>query len=170
MGQKITVTESQLRDMVVNAINEQLGESENEGFFNNLRAGFGAGKNGKIDYHAGDNKDAVGQAMNNVGQRINNFKQGYGLQKQYTRMSQLKQELQQYVNNGLISQNQTIGQFINSNIGSNNKTAGEKMRHKQGSIGAGGAKIDLQKKAKNFGTTLKESVDKVVDDILKKYK
>jgi hypothetical protein len=170
MGQKITVTESQLRDMVVKAINEQLGEGQDEGFLNNLRAGFGAGKNGKIDYHAGNNKDAVGQAMNNVGQRINNFKQGYGLQKKYTRMNQLKQELQQYVNDGLISKNQTIGQFINANIGSNSKTAGEKMRHKQGSIGAGGAKIDLQKQAKDFGTTLKESVNKVVDDILKEYK
>lgn len=31
MGQKITITESQLRDMVVRAINEQLGESEDEG-------------------------------------------------------------------------------------------------------------------------------------------
>ena len=32
MGQKITVTESQLRDMVVRAINEQLGE----GFFGDM--------------------------------------------------------------------------------------------------------------------------------------
>ena len=67
MAKTITLTESELKEMIINAINENISEGENEGFFNNLRAGWQAGKNGKIDYHAGDSKDAADQMINNLG-------------------------------------------------------------------------------------------------------
>lgn len=57
MGQKIIVTESQLRDMVVKAINEQLGESEDEAINTknlgkSLRSGWSTLKN----HMSGDNE------------------------------------------------------------------------------------------------------------------
>lgn len=55
MGQKITVTESQLREMVVNAINEQLGESEDEARKNwgqNIKSGWST----LMNHMSGDNE------------------------------------------------------------------------------------------------------------------
>lgn len=151
MKQTIKLTESELREMIVNAINESMGESENEGFFNNLRAGLNAGNKGKINYHADPNaKDALDQTINDVGQRIGNFKKGYNLQKQNTKMDNLKQELKQLVSNGSIKPNMTVGQLI-ANFGE-----------------LSNIKAQNQRQAKSMGMTrkLSETIDKVIDEFL----
>ena len=152
MGQKITVTESQLRDMVVKAINESMEESQNEGFFKNMRSGINAGVNGKINYHQDPNaKDAASQAINNIGQRIGNFKKGYNMQKQNTKMDNLKQELKQLVNNGSINPNQTVQELL-ANFG-----------------GLSSVKTNNQRQAKKMGMTRKldENIDGVINEIIK---
>ena len=165
MGQKITVTESQLRDMVVNAINEAMEEGERidawkqkgKNFVNNMRAGVGAGINGGIDYHADPNaKDALSQGISNIGQRFGNFKKGYNMQKQYKRMEDLKQELKQLVNNKLISPKDTVGKLIDPNAG-------------LGGFGAARAKLQRQYQNLNKNGRLKkleETIDKVLNEFL----
>lgn len=162
MKQTIKLTESKLREMIVNAINESMEEGENEGFLNNLKKGFQAGKNAPVNYHADPNaKDALSQGINNVGQRIDNFKQGFNLQKQYSKMDKLKQELQQLVDSGVITPRQTVGQLLQANVGTKqNKNLG------QGAKGFGGAKSDYQRQAKNMGIRLSETIDKVINEFL----
>ena len=84
MGQKITVTESQLREMVVNAINEQLGE----GFFGNMahnatnwarRTGRKAEKFGnKIDDFNTNVANGVKQGAQAVGNTVKQGAQAVG--------------------------------------------------------------------------------------------
>ena len=84
MGQKITVTESQLRDMVVRAINEQLGE----GFFGNMahnatnwarRTGRKAEKFGnKIDDFNTNVANGVKQGAQAVGNTVKQGAQAVG--------------------------------------------------------------------------------------------
>ena len=84
MGQKITLTESQLRDMVVKAINEQLGE----GFFGNMahnatnwarRTGRRAEKFGnKIDDFNTNVANGVKQGAQAVGNTVKQGAQAVG--------------------------------------------------------------------------------------------
>lgn len=153
MGQKITVTESQLRDMVVKAINETMEESQNEGFFKNMMSGINAGVNGKINYHQDPNaKDAASQAINNIGQRVGNFKKGYNMQKQNTKMDNLKQELKQLVNDGSINPNQTVQELL-ANFG-----------------GLSRVKANNQRQANKMGMTrkLNENIDGVINEVINK--
>lgn len=153
MKQKINITESELREMIINAINESMEESENEGFFNNMRAGVNAGVNGKIDYHKDPNsKDAVSQLANNWGQRFGNFKQGYNLQKQNSKMDKLKQDLKQLVDDGSINPNQTVQQLI-ANFG-----------------GLSNIKANNQRQAKKMGMSrrLNETIDRILDEYINK--
>ena len=153
MGQKITVTESQLREMVVNAINESMEESQNEGFFKNMMSGINAGVNGKINYHQDPNaKDAASQAINNIGQRVGNFKKGYNMQRQNTKIDNLKQELKQLVNDGSINPNQTVQELL-ANFG-----------------GLSSVKANNQRQANKMGMTrkLNENIDGVINEVINK--
>ena len=153
MGQKITVTESQLREMVVNAINESMEESQNEGFFKNMMSGINAGVNGKINYHQDPNaKDTASQAINNIGQRVGNFKKGYNMQRQNTKIDNLKQELKQLVNDGSINPNQTVQELL-ANFG-----------------GLSSVKANNQRQANKMGMTrkLNENIDGVINEVINK--
>ena len=153
MEQKITLTESQLRDMVIKAINESMEESQNEGFFKNMMSGINAGVNGKINYHQNpDTKDAASQAFNNMSQRIGNFKKGYNMQKQNTKMDNLKQELKQLVDNGTINPKQTVQELL-ANFGA-----------------LSSVKANNQRQAKKMGMTrkLNENIDGVINEVIDK--
>lgn len=159
---KITLTESELTNVIMEAVNQyMLNEGADEGFLNNLRAGFQAGKNAKIDHQEGNPKDAYDMVHQNLSQRIKAGKQGFNLQKQYSKMDKLKQELQQLVQDGIISPRQTVNQLLNYNVGAKqNKNLG------QGAKGFGGAKSDYQRQAKNMGVKLTEDIQKAVDKAL----
>ena len=151
MKQTIKLTESELREMIVNAINESMEEGENEGFLKNMMSGLNAGVNGKIDYHKNpDGKDAADQIRNNVGQRFSNFKKGYNMQKQNSKMDNLKQELKQLVNDGSIKPNQTVQELL-ANFG-----------------GLSRVKANNQRQAAKMGMTrkLSETIDRVIDEFL----
>ena len=149
MSKKITISESELHDIIFEAVNNYMvNEDMEEGFFNNLRAGWNAGKNAKVDQHKGEPKDAAGMIQNNLSQRFNAAKKGFGLQKNYTRMTNLKQELQQLVQDGVINPKQTVQQLL-ANFG-----------------GFGQAKAGFQKQAKGMGTQLKESIENAVEKAL----
>lgn len=149
MANIIKINENDLQNIICEAINSYMvNEGMEEGFFNNLRAGFNAGKNAKIDQHKGEPKDAVDMVQNNLGQRFNAAKKGFGLQKNYTRMTNLRKELQQLVQDGVINPKQTVQQLL-ANFG-----------------GFGQAKSNFQKQAKGMGTQLKESIEQAVDKVL----
>ena len=98
-------------------------ESENEIFdktgqkiknaYNQVRTGLKTARKAPINYHADPNaKDALSQGINNVGQRIGNFKKGYNMQAQYKHMDDLKSELQQLVDDGTLYPNQSLKQLL----------------------------------------------------------
>lgn len=178
MGQKITITESQLREMIVNAINESLEESENEIFdktrqkvknvYNQMSTGLKTARKAPINYHADPNaKDAASQAINNIGQRIGNFRKGYNMQAQYKHMDDLKNELQQLVDDGTLYPNQSLTQLLTaSKRSSQNKN--------MGSIGFDGVKSELQMQSAKFVRTkkgiinknLEETINRVIDEYI----
>ena len=141
MSKKVVITENELHDIISEAINNyMLNENTDEGFFKNLHKGFQAGKNTKIDYQKENPKDLGGMLHNSLSQRIAAAKQGFNLQKQYTKMDQLKQELQQLVDNGKINPKWTVERLL-ANFGALNQV-----------------KADSQRSAKKLGTHLDENV------------
>ncbi len=165
MKQVIKLTESELREMIVNAINESMEEGENEGkindFFKNIRTGFDASMNTPIDYHANPNaKDFMDQTMNNAGQRIGNFKQGYKRQKQYTRFENLRKELEELVNDKVINPKATVSQLINPM-----DVKPKKNERGNGAMSLGGARANLTRNTKNYKLR-KEAIEKIIDQVL----
>lgn len=165
MSKKIMISENELHDIIFEAVNNYMvNEGMEEGFFKNLGAGLSAGKNAKIDYHKNNQKDAIDVLQNNMGQRIQAAKKGFNLQKQYSRMDKLKQELQQLVNDKVISPKQTVNQLINWSVGT-------KQNQSQGAKGLAGAKGDYQRQATAMGMkALKETVEKIMNEYLKDVK
>jgi hypothetical protein len=134
----------------------------NEGFFKNLGRGFQAAQNQKLDNtKLQQQNNAVTQGMEMLKQKFDAGKKGFNLQRQYSNMDKLKQELKQLVDDGVISPRQTVNQLINWNVPSfQNK--------KMGAKGFGGAKNDYQRQAKQMGIKLSEAIDKEIDKFLKK--
>lgn len=159
MKQTIRLNENELQKLIMCAINEEM----EEGFLKNMVKGFQAGANAQVDTQRQPNQDAYAQAWDGLKQRFQAGKKGYNLQNQYTKMDKLKQELQQLVDNGVISPRQTVNQLLNWSVGSKqNKDLG------QGAKGFSGAKGDYQRQAKEMGIKLDEAVDKIMEKLLKK--
>lgn len=115
MSKKVLINESELHNLIFEAVNDYLlNESEDEGLLKNLYKGYQAGKNAKIDYQK-ERLGGVGDALHNsLSQRFAAGKEAYNLQKQYTRMGQLRQELQQLVDDGAINPKQTVQELLAS--------------------------------------------------------
>ncbi len=178
MKQTIKLTESELREMIVNAINESMEEGENEVFdktrqkiknaYNQMSTGLKTAKKMPINYHADPNaKDALSQGISNIGQRIGNFKKGYNMQAQYKHMDDLKNELQQLVNNGTLYPKQSLEQLLTSSTRSS-------QNKNRGSIGFDGVKSELQTQSAKLVHTkngiirkdLEEAINRVIDEFL----
>jgi hypothetical protein len=159
MKQTIRLNETELQKLIMCAINEEM----EEGFLKNAWKGIQAGTRANVNTQRRPNQDSYSQAWDMMKQRVQAGKQGYDLQKQYSRMDSLKQELQQLVDNGVISPRQTVNQLLNWSVGSKqNKDLG------QGAKGFSGAKGDYQRQAKEMGIKLDEAVDKIMEKLLKK--
>lgn len=159
MNNEIRINESDLKKLINECINEEM----EEGFLKNMVRGFQAGANAQVDTQRQPNQDSYSQAWDMLKQRVQAGKKGYDLQNQYTKMDKLKQELQQLVDNGVISPRQTVNQLLNWSVGSKqNKDLG------RGAKGFSGAKGDYQRQAKEMGIKLDEAVDKIMEKLLKK--
>lgn len=151
MSKKIMISESELHDIIFEAVNNyMLNESEDEGLVKNLVTGWNAGKNAKVDQHKGEPKDAAGMIQNNLSQRFKAGVKGYKAQKKYTRLQQLAKELQQYVADGTIPNPDITVRQLAADCGALAQTRGK-----------------MQKEAGKNGYSLKkESIEQVVDKVL----
>ena len=145
MGQKITVTESQLREMVVNAINEQLGESEDEAIKNwgkNIKSGWSTLKN----YMSGDNE---GKPLQKFIGGVKAGVQNAQSNNQWHNLEDLRVQIKNVCQKYNINQEMPIRQLIAPN----------------GPLGVQKANLTRSIKA-NGGKRFEESIDAVVDKVI----
>lgn len=152
MGQTIKLTESELRKMIVNAVSEQLNESENEDFLKNVRAGANA-------FMGNQTNDAEGnglqRAATTLGNKFKAAKQNFQNQGNWDNLEKIRTSVKQLVDAGKINPLMTVQQLI-APMG-----------------GIGRMKSDITKNMKaNGGQRFEESinavVDKVINEMLKK--
>lgn len=153
MKQTVKLTESELREMIVNAINENMEEGQDEIFDRtgkNLRAGWEGFKGYK-----GENE---GNIFQNLGNRLRNGIEGYKDNNQWHHIDDLKKELKQMVDAGQLDARMTVGQLIrNANI--------TRAGRKGGNLDNVKATITKNRTAKG-GRTIKESIDVVIDRVI----
>ena len=153
MKQTIKLTESELRKMIVNAINESMEEGQDEIFDRtgkNLRAAWEGFKGYK-----GENE---GNVFQNLGNRLRNGIEGYKDNNQWHHIDDLKRELKQMVDAGQLDARLTVGQLIrNASI----KRAGRQG----GNLDNAKATISNKRRVQG-GQTIKESIDAVIDRVI----
>ena len=112
MKQTIRLTESELRNMIQNVINEALDNEQgelDEGFWNNLKTGANTFMNG--------NGGKTG--MEGLKNRWNNAKKNYNLQGELDGMQDLVSKLSQYIDAGQISPQMTVAQLVGGKYNNN---------------------------------------------------
>ena len=146
MGQKITITESQLRDMVVKAINEQLGESEDEGLMKNLKAGWSAFKGNQTQNAEGN---AMQRGTQTLGNKFKAAKQNFKGQKNWDSLENVRKSVKQLVDAGKIDPEMPVRELI-APMG-----------------GIGRMKTDITNKMKaNGGQRFEESISAIVNKVI----
>lgn len=107
MKQTIRLTESELRNMIQNAVNEALDNEQgelDEGFWNNLKTGANTFMN---------------KGGGNLKNRWDNAKKNYNLQGELDGMQDLVSKLSQYIDAGQISPQMTVAQLVGGKYNNN---------------------------------------------------
>lgn len=146
MKQTIKLTESELREMIVNAINESMEEGENEGLLKNLRAGASA-------FMGNQTNDAEGnglqKAATTLGNKFKAAKQNFQSQGRWDNLEKVRASVKQLVDDGKINPQMTVQQLI-APMG-----------------GIGRMKSDITKGMKaNGGQRFEESINAAVDKVI----
>ena len=146
MAQKIIVTESQLRDMVVRAINESLGESEDEGLKKNLQAAWSAFKGNETPNAEGN---AFQRTAKTLGNKVKAAKQNFQGQSKWDDLENVRKSVKQLVDAGKIDPEMPVRELI-APMG-----------------GIGRMKTDITNNMKaNGGQRFEESVSAIVNKVI----